>query len=80
MNRRAFLKCLGIGASAAVALAKLPASLFSASEPTRLFDGPLTFRGIPLAYDQDCPNNTIYFLNPQTLWVNRGDGWKRPFA
>lgn len=78
MNRRGFLRALGIMSAAAVAAAKLPAALF-ATDPIRLFEGPLMFRGIPVIYDRDCPSNTIYFLNPQTLWVNRGRGWERPF-
>jgi hypothetical protein len=77
MNRRAFLKLFGSGVAAAIALVNIPAVL--TPEPTRLFTGPLTFRGIPLVFDRDCPRNTVYFLNPETLWVNRGDGWHRPF-
>ncbi len=78
MNRRGFLKACAVGFGAVVAVAKLPAALFDAT-PTRLFDGPLTFRGVPVMYDQYCPKNTIYFINKETLWVNSGNGWEHPF-
>jgi hypothetical protein len=77
VNRRAFLSRLAAGVVGAVALAKLP---FVADAPTRLFDGPITFRGVPLVFDQHCPRNMIYFLSPKHLWVNSGDGWAQPFG
>ena len=80
MNRRAFLKRVSAGLAGAAALASIPISLFHSDPPTQLFDGPITWRGHTLVYDQYCPKNTIYYLNPQMLWVNRGDGWERPFA
>jgi hypothetical protein len=78
MNRRAFIQRFTAGA---LALAQLPVSLLSSTEPTRLFNGPITFRGVPFFYDQYCAKNAIYFMNPDTLYVKRvglfgSDEWK----
>lgn len=70
MNRRGFLKACAVGMAAVVAASKIPAALFDTT-PTTLFDGPLTFMGKPLIYDQYCASNTVYFINPEYLWVKR---------
>jgi hypothetical protein len=80
VNRRGFLKACAVGMAAVVAASKIPSALFDTT-PTRLFDGPITWRGVPLLYDQYCQQNTIYFINPEHLWVKRvglygSDEWK----
>jgi hypothetical protein len=79
VNRRSFIRLFSTGVAAAAAVASLPAALFRNEPPITLFENcPITFRGHRIVFDQYCPKNTVYFLNPQTLWVNRGDGWVRP--
>jgi hypothetical protein len=64
MNRRGFLGAL-IGGFAAAATAT-----FTREPVTTLFDNaPITFRGMKLLWDRDCPANTVYFVNPQTFTI-----------
>lgn len=80
MNRRSFFSRT-LGAIAAAACAPL-VKFVTPAKPITLFDGPITFNGIPLVYSQYCPPNTIYFLNPKGLVTRNLDGsqeWSRPF-
>lgn len=36
----------------------------------------LTFHGCAILTNIDIPPQTIYFLGPQWIWWNDGDGWK----
>lgn len=77
MTRRTFLSRFGIGVSAVLAAAKLPASLFTQQTKPQPFSGPLTYNGKPVVYDAACPSNRVYFLCPQRgpLVLNH-DGWQ----
>jgi len=63
MTRRSFLGRLAAGI----------AGLAVAPSVTRLFVEPvvferLTFRGVPLVWDEHCSPNTVYFLSHDGLW------------
>lgn len=80
MNRRSFFSRT-LGAIAAAACAPL-VKFVTPAKPITLFDGPITFRGIPIVYNKYCPANSIYLINPKALVVknlNGDDGWVRPF-
>lgn len=70
MNRRSFLRLLGIGATAAVApLPALPLPPPSVAAGLPLIPGgaPLTFGGIPIIMDPRCPPGRIYLISPRYM-------------
>lgn len=71
MNRRSFIQALGIGAGAA-----LVATVCPFPTPVQPLFERLTFKGIPLVFNEQVPTNRIIFLNPNS-WVNDGNGWVR---
>lgn len=75
MNRRGFFKRT-IGALASAYLAPFlpkPASLTG----IRGFNGPITFKAIPLVYDQYCPSNSFIFVGKSAVWVLDQSGTRK---
>lgn len=67
MNRRTFLRALGLGAATVAAAPYLPALVRAVPVPQAAagFSGVLTFRGVPLVYDALCAPSRVYFINPR---------------
>lgn len=61
MNRRGFLKLLGLGAIAVPLVKQLGALAIEPEAPAIL-----TYKGVPVVYDQYCNSNFIYFVNERT--------------
>ncbi len=63
MNRRGFLQRLVTGAVGAAILSRLPVSI---AEPVRRAAG-LTFSGIPIVWDEQCPPGVMFLINRQAV-------------
>lgn len=62
MNRRSFVRRLLTGAVGGAVLSRLP---FAVAEPIKRYAG-LTYQGIALRWDPDCPRGQLYCINPST--------------
>jgi hypothetical protein len=72
MHRRAFLRLLGVGAAGAAVAPYLPLpSAARAVTGSKALYARLTFNGIPLVFDPNCPPNRVYFLNATHLELQR---------
>lgn len=72
MKRRSFLARLVGGAVGAAVLSRLPVVV---QERVRTAPG-LTFRGIPIVFDQDCPSGTVYFISKESFFSYDGRFWR----
>ncbi len=59
MTRRGFLGRLATGLVGACAVAKIPTAWIP--EPIRRYH--VTFKRVPITYDAQCGQNTLYFFN-----------------
>lgn len=61
VTRRGFFGA--VAAIGVAAVARLSATVVQAVSGRR----GLTYRGKPVLFDPNCPSNSIYFLNPETV-------------
>lgn len=76
MNRRGFLRTLGLGVVGAASMPYLPAlsalvvaprpDYTRCTVPLKSLYARIEFKDIPFVFDADCPAGRVYFLNAMT--------------
>lgn len=74
LSRRGFLATLAAVPAATWLPASAPAIVPPVAAPPL---GVLTFRGVPIVMDADCPRGVTYLLNPNTFYAPLPKDWAR---